>query len=90
MVVFLHIENMTHTPSLLWQEKKEKKKYYKQESTYLICTGSKDHDPEHKKDAEPDLANDRRVRLDLVQQRRQKPPFSHCLESDEGKSNLSE
>lgn len=86
VVVFSHIQNMTHTHTL----PPASKKHYKQESTYLICTGSKDHDPEHEKDAEPDLANDRRVRLDLVQQRRQKAPFSHCLESDEGKSNLSE
>lgn len=33
----------------------------------LICSSSKYHDPEDEKNAEPDLSNDRRVGLDLVQ-----------------------
>lgn len=45
----------------------------------LICSSSKDHDPEDKKHAEPDLPDDGRVRLDLVQERGQKTPLSHGL-----------
>lgn len=34
---------------------------------YLICSGTKDHDPEDKKHTEPDLPDDGGVGLDLVQ-----------------------
>lgn len=33
----------------------------------LVCSSSKYHDPEDKKHTEPDLPDDRGVRLDLVQ-----------------------
>lgn len=55
------------------QSKKRRKK------ENLICSSSKYHDPEYEKHAEPDLPNDGRVGLDLVQQRGQKTPLSHCL-----------
>lgn len=51
----------------------------------LLCSSSKNHDPEDKQHTEPDLPDDSGVGLDLVQQRGQETPFSHGLRSDEEK-----
>lgn len=51
----------------------------------LLCSGSKNHDPEDKEHTEPDLSNDSGVGLDLVQQSGQKTPLSHALRSDQEK-----
>ena len=37
---------------------------------HLFCSGPEHHDPEDEEHREPDLPDDRRVGLDLVQERR--------------------
>lgn len=52
--------------------------------TDLISSSSKNHDPEDEDHAEPDLPDDRGMRLDLVQQGGQKAPLTHGAGSGRG------
>lgn len=51
--------------------------------TDLISSSSNNHDPEDEDHAEPDLPDDRGMRLDLVQQRGQKAPLTHGAGSEQ-------
>uniref|UniRef100_A0A8C6ULQ4 Uncharacterized protein n=1 Tax=Neogobius melanostomus TaxID=47308 RepID=A0A8C6ULQ4_9GOBI len=54
---------------------------------HALRPSSQDHDAKQEQHAHPDLPDDRGVRLDLIQQSRQKAPVSHlcCCCSDTGK-----